>query len=162
MNMDIVNRVAVLVYKIEDAEKFILLTQDRPGFWTLPGGGFEPQDKDIIGTLHRELTEELSLEFDQYSFGITDHAVKFVYKEPTHPRYGMQGVRHGFIVKVNDGVVPAAGDDILSVAWYKADEVLSTLTHEDDKELFRKMIGDLMGLEVIISQKQIADKKAKY
>lgn len=143
MENEIINRVAALVCRKEEGVLKFLLTQERSGFWTLPGGGQEDFDTDITETLRRELREETSLEASDYDFDTTDHVVDFVYQKPTHPRFGMRGRLHGFVVRVHDGVIPQAADDIVAVAWFGYDEALLKLEHEDNRGMFIRIVADI-------------------
>lgn len=143
MENDVVNRVAAVVYRKENDGLRFLLTQEASGYFTLPGGGQEEYDAGIIATLERELMEELCLSPLNYMFDRTEHTIDFKYEKPTHPRFGMRGRLYGFLVRVNDNVFPKAGDDIKSVNWFSYEDVLSTLEHQDNKDMFLLVTKDL-------------------
>jgi 8-oxo-dGTP pyrophosphatase MutT (NUDIX family) len=45
-----------------DGDEIVLFKRTRPGvpvYWSLPGGGVEPRDADLVSALRRELDEEL-------------------------------------------------------------------------------------------------------
>ncbi|WP_027344767.1 NUDIX domain-containing protein [Hamadaea tsunoensis] len=47
---------------IFDGDRIVLFQRDRPNwprYWTLPGGGVEADDADLVAALYRELDEEL-------------------------------------------------------------------------------------------------------
>lgn len=143
MENDVVNRVAAVVYRKENDGLRFLLTQEASGYFTLPGGGQEEYDVNIVATLERELMEELCISPLDYMVDRTDHTIDFKYQKPTHPRFGMRGRLHGFLVRVNDNVIPKAGDDIKSVNWFSYEDALSTLEHQDNKDMFLLVTKDL-------------------
>ncbi|NTU74482.1 NUDIX domain-containing protein [Candidatus Roizmanbacteria bacterium] len=59
---DVVPVAKAILYTTINDERVFLLTKETHGIYYLPGGGQNPEDKDLVATLKRELSEELSLE----------------------------------------------------------------------------------------------------
>jgi 8-oxo-dGTP pyrophosphatase MutT (NUDIX family) len=62
------DRVRALLITADD--QLLTIKRIRPGrspYWVLPGGGVEPDDRDLEAALHREIREELAGQADIHS-----------------------------------------------------------------------------------------------
>lgn len=106
---------------VDDDGRLLLVRRANPpaqGLWSIPGGRVEPGESDEDATL-RELVEETAV------VGAIVREVGTVTRDA--PAGGTYVIRD-FLVRVDPGSVPVAGDDADEAAWFTPDEVRAAQT----------------------------------
>lgn len=103
-----------VVWAILRQEKRLLLAQRSladyaGGTWTFPGGKIDPEDKDAISAIYRELKEEVGLE------GIRFRKLYNIYLN----QYSVQV----FLCDQWSGELKPACKDIIGVGWFSLEEM---------------------------------------
>lgn len=96
--------------------RILLVRRANPpaqGTWSIPGGRVEP-DETHEAAVVRELAEETGLT------GVVERDVGIVRRDA--PGGGVYVIRD-FLVLVDDGVQPKAGDDAADAGWFTANEL---------------------------------------
>lgn len=103
-----------VVWAILQQDKQILLAQRSltdcaGGTWVFPGGKIDPEDKNAISAIHRELKEEVGLE------GIRFKKLSHIYLN----QYSVQV----FCCDKWSGTLKPACKDIIGVGWFTIEEM---------------------------------------
>jgi 8-oxo-dGTP pyrophosphatase MutT (NUDIX family) len=141
-----IKNVHAIIWKIdEQKEKRFLLTKEREGYFTVPGGCKDIEDADLFSTLHREMQEELGLTPSDYSVKKIDFQKEYenLYNNPQSIRFGKITVVSLF--EIHDlKKEPLPSHEVKDVVWVNKKEVLQKLNSQHMKELFQvalKAIG---------------------
>jgi 8-oxo-dGTP pyrophosphatase MutT (NUDIX family) len=117
---------------IEDGK--VLLVQELEGHWGFPKGHMEEGETEIQ-TAIRETKEETNLDVEvdanrryEISYIIRDEIDKTVVY---------------FISKIIDGNVKKQETEINNIEWLPFSEALERISHENAKEMFKKVLKDL-------------------
>ena len=129
-------------YKTENGENKYLLVEEPDGYWGLPGGAKDVDDKDITATLQRELKEELGLLPNDYQAIKTDIKFEFQYDHPGSSRFGKRGVIHMFIIKWGEKEIRPT-KELKGIKWLIENEAVELFTLKDIKKVFKKTIDTL-------------------
>ncbi|MFA6198596.1 MAG: NUDIX domain-containing protein [Patescibacteria group bacterium] len=134
-----------LVYKVENGQRFFLLTQELDGIYTLPGGCKDLDDVDSLSAMQREIKEELNLNTTDYEIRGSDIQKTYqnVYPDPTSERFGKDTIICLFLIQCIDSQSIKLSDDIKSFQWFNEIDALKSLTTNHMKEMFR------LGMELL-------------
>lgn len=128
----IVNTSAIIVNDKEE----VLVTQRSlsedvfPGYWGIPGGTLDKEDKDLETSLQREILEEVGIE-------VTDiHLVQnnTVTREDGNKLYLV------FLVKYKSGK-PKTSDEVARVEWRKFKDLKNLQMTPHTYELLEEVLG---------------------
>ena len=118
---------------IIEGDKVLLVRQNK-GHWEFPKGHVEENETEME-TAIREVKEETNLDVEI----INDK--RYVIEYVTDKGRDKQVVY--FIAKMVSGDIKRQECEIQTVEWLTFDEALETITYENTKKLFRKVLEDL-------------------
>lgn len=118
---------------IIEGEKVLLVRQNK-GHWEFPKGHVEENETEME-TAIREVKEETNLDVEI----ISDK--RYIIEYVTDKGRDKQVVY--FIAKVTSGDIKRQECEIQTVDWLSFDEAIKTLTYENTKKLFEKVLKDL-------------------
>lgn len=128
--------VTAVVYLDEEPKKFAVVKTQR-GF-SLPGGGFDEDDRSVEDALLREIEEELGLSRDHVEARETNLIESFQYDSHKKGRENQQVSRQVFIIKALNKKLRPLDTDVLEVQWYPLEEALKKLTWDNSKDTLKK------------------------
>ncbi len=131
-----------IIYKNIDGEKlFLVVENSKTGNITFVGGAEEKSDKGILETTAwREIKEELNINPDKYILNYTPVTHDFVFGSKKVSRAGCKGCYQVFTADISNIPEINHTTELKGLKWMTANEVLSTLTFEDLKEVFKNII----------------------
>lgn len=133
-----IKNVRTIIYKIENGEKLFLITQERDGAFTIPGGCKDTEDSDLLATAERELKEELGLTEKGYSIKQLQGEYEYenLYSDPESERFGKNTIIYPFLVLYN-GAEPIKIDDVADAVWMNERKAMEVLNTDHMKEMLR-------------------------
>jgi len=132
----------VIFHKKIDGQTHYLVVENAEthNITFISGGEEEIDDNNLEQTAKREIKEELNLNSDQYVLKPTDIKQEFVYGAKKVERAGYKGSNQVFMAELLDIETINHTNDLGETKWMTAEQVLSSLTFDDLKEVFRKII----------------------
>ncbi len=136
-----IKNVRAIIWKDIGEKKFFLLTEEREGYFTIPGGCKDIDDGDLLSTLQREMSEELELVPNEYSARKLDLRKEYenLYNNPQSERFGKVTIVTLFEI-YDLKKEPSASHEVKDVVWADKDEVLQKLNSEHMRELFHSAL----------------------
>lgn len=117
---------------IIDAQKVLLVKQTK-GHWSFPKGHMENGESEVQ-TAIREVKEETNVD------AIPDESKRYV-EEYIMDNGNMKQVIF-FVSKVGSGEIKAQESEIKEVMWLPLEKALETITYDNTRELFKKVLKD--------------------
>lgn len=132
---------ALISVKIKGKKKYLLMK--RKMYWTgweLVKGGKKKGETEIQA-MKREVREEIGKKPDEYSFKKTKLVFKFLYDRPfVHDFQLWDGMNaRVYLIKLHDSRIKPDTDEHSGYKWFSKKDALKTITHEDQKRIFKKL-----------------------
>lgn len=119
---------------IED--KKVLLIKQTNGIWGFPKGHVEKNETELE-TAAREVKEETNLDVE------IDANKRYTMEYVTDKGKLKQVVL--FVAKCTGGEIKAQECEVNEIKWLDFDEAVETITYENTRELFEKILKDIKG-----------------
>lgn len=126
---------AVVFKKHKDGFRFVLVQQRYGGHYGFPKGHVENSESEVM-TAYREVKEETGLDVKL----LDSHRAEVNYS----PKKGVTKQVVYFLAEAKTIELKKQDEEILDVKWLDADQVLTQLTFENDRKLFKKLVRPLL------------------
>ena len=117
--------------------RLLLIHHSKLGRWLQPGGHIDPDDRDVVEAVRRELMEETNqTDLERIGEGIFDvdvHEIPARKEDPAHEHFDLR-----FLFRANREELDA-GDDALDARWVPVDEVESIDSDESVMRAVEKL-----------------------
>ena len=138
LHNEIIKNSRAVIYTQENGQRLFLLTQERDGTYTLPGGCKDVEDQDLLSALHREIKEELGLDLSACEVNDTgiQKTYETLYINPTSERYGKDTTIRLFLIKCSGKPTIKTSPEIKDTQWLNKTDAEKSLTAKHMKEMF--------------------------
>jgi ADP-ribose pyrophosphatase YjhB (NUDIX family) len=123
---------------IENKGKYLLILNKGTGNITFVSGKCN-ENETPEHALKREINEEVGLEEGEYRLMDTKISYKFTYNQKKVERANTESENRVYLIKTLKENLECKDNSVEILGWFEKEEVLSKLTFNDLKEIFRKI-----------------------